>query len=83
MDAMEKIKNEEIEEITLLEVITAIVEVTVEDLVKKLKKERMLVLDGARTGETGREHPDKRVDFSKLSYGELCAFLDDNPKARL
>jgi len=42
-----------------------------------------VALGGAVSGEMGREAPDKRVDFSKLSYSELCAFLDNNPKAKL
>ncbi|MCL2037021.1 MAG: hypothetical protein FWG83_06525 [Oscillospiraceae bacterium] len=40
-------------------------------------------IQGAITGETGRESPDGRVDFSKLSYNELCAFLERNPQAKL
>ena len=40
-------------------------------------------LQSAVTGETGRETPDKRVDFSKLSYSELCSFLEQHPKAKL
>jgi len=40
-------------------------------------------LIGAVTGETGREAPDNKVDFSKLSYSELCAFMDKNPRARI
>ena len=40
-------------------------------------------LNGATTGETGRETPDKRVDFSKLSYSELCSFLEKHPRTKL
>jgi len=40
-------------------------------------------LTGAVTGEAGREAPDNRVDFSKLSYSELCAFMEKNPKVRI
>lgn len=42
-----------------------------------------MCLNGAVTGETGRETPDKRVDFSKLSYSELCSFLEKHPRAKL
>ncbi|MDR0197382.1 MAG: phage scaffolding protein [Oscillospiraceae bacterium] len=40
-------------------------------------------LSGAVPGETGRETPDDRADFSKLNYSQLCAFLERNPKANL
>jgi len=46
-------------------------------------RECEMCLKGAVTGETGRETPDKRVDFSKLSYSELCSFLEKNPQAKL
>ncbi|MCL2754874.1 MAG: hypothetical protein FWD35_04040 [Oscillospiraceae bacterium] len=37
---------------------------------------------GAVPGDTGREKFDNRVDFSKLSYGELCDFLAKNPNSK-
>jgi len=40
-------------------------------------------LVGAVSGETGREIPDNRVDFSKLSYSELCKFLESNPRVKI
>jgi len=40
-------------------------------------------ITGAVTGETGREIPDNRADFSKMSYSELCAFMEKNPKAKI
>jgi hypothetical protein len=41
-----------------------------------------VTFQGAVAGETGREAPDKRVDFSKLSYSELCAILENHPNSK-
>jgi hypothetical protein len=70
--------NEEIERIIDMAVERAIAKV-----MEKAEADRPVVLSGAVSGETGRETPDKRVDFSKLSYCELCAFLENHPKAKL
>jgi hypothetical protein len=40
-------------------------------------------MKGARTGENGAEDGDGRVDTSKMSYDELCAYLAENPDAKL
>lgn len=42
-----------------------------------------LRMKGARTGENGAEDGDGRVDTSKMSYDELCAYLAENPDAKL
>ncbi|MCL1880843.1 MAG: hypothetical protein FWF76_01540 [Oscillospiraceae bacterium] len=41
------------------------------------------MLSSASSGEAGNEVPDKRVDFSQLSYSELCEFLESHPQARI
>lgn len=40
-------------------------------------------MKGAKTGEEGVEEGDKKPDFSKMSYDELCAYLADNPDTNL
>lgn len=40
-------------------------------------------LKGAEPGESGVEEPDKKVDFSKMSYEELCAYMEANPDAKI
>lgn len=69
------------------EVIEKAIEKAVEKAFKKAEevqeKSRAIELQGAITGETGRETPDKRVDFSKLSYSELCSFLERHPQAKI
>lgn len=76
-------------EINLDEAIEKAVERAVERLEAKFSGQfasaetAAVMLSGAVTGETGREYPDKRVDFSKLSYSELCRFLELHPGATL
>ena len=75
-----------IAEKSLDEVIEMAVEKAIEKIMEKMEKiahSKTVILNGAVTGETGREAPDKRVDFSKLSYSELCSFLEKHPKAKL
>ncbi|MCL1903847.1 MAG: hypothetical protein FWF94_05480 [Oscillospiraceae bacterium] len=62
---------------------SAIDEIFVKQNESAAKHDCTLNLNGAVTGETGREAPDKRVDFSKLSYSELCSFLEKHPRAKL
>jgi hypothetical protein len=38
---------------------------------------------GATPGESGNESGDKKVDTSKMSYAELCAYLAENPNAEV
>lgn len=38
---------------------------------------------GAVPGESGNESGDKKVDTSKMSYAELCAYLAENPNAEV
>jgi hypothetical protein len=91
---MEEIKKEviETEEIDDGAVqIDEIIEMTIESIIdraidrvfEKLAEKKSVTLKSAVSGETGRETPDKRVDFSKLSYSELCSFLENHPKARI
>lgn len=40
-------------------------------------------MKGAKTGEDGLEEGDKGVDTSKMTYDELCAYLAENPEAKL
>lgn len=40
-------------------------------------------MKGAKTGEDGNEDGDKGVDTSKMTYDELCAYLAENPDAKL
>ena len=40
-------------------------------------------LKGAKTGEDGIEDGDGKPDLSKMSYDELCAYLEENPGATL
>lgn len=38
---------------------------------------------GANPGEAGNEDPDKKVDFTKMSYEELAAYMEENPDAEI
>lgn len=38
-------------------------------------------IKGASPAETGVESPDSKVDTSKMSYEELCAYMEQNPEA--
>jgi len=38
---------------------------------------------GAKPGETGKEEPDGAVDLKNMSYDELCAYLEENPDAKI
>lgn len=38
---------------------------------------------GAKTGEHGPENGDEGVDMSKMTYDELCAYLNENPDVTL
>ena len=40
-------------------------------------------MKGAKTGENGAESGDNPVDTSKMTYDELCAYLAENPDAKL
>lgn len=40
-------------------------------------------MKGAKPGETGKEDGDDKVDTSKMTYDELCAYLEQNPDAKL
>lgn len=40
-------------------------------------------MKGAKIGEEGVEDGDGKPDLSKMSYDELCAYLNDNPEATL
>lgn len=40
-------------------------------------------MKGAKAGEQGAEDDDQKVDTSKMSYEELCAYLAENPDAKL
>ena len=40
-------------------------------------------LKGAVPGEAGNEDPDKKVDFSKMSYEELATYMEENPDAEI
>ncbi len=40
-------------------------------------------MKGAEPGEAGKEDADDKVDFSKMSYDELSAYLEQNPDAKL
>lgn len=40
-------------------------------------------MKGAKTGEEGVEDGDDKPDLSKMSYDELCAYLNDNPETTL
>jgi len=86
---MEEVKTEEIVEEVQQEEVKEVAEKSIEDIIDmvidkvfaKLAEKKTVVLNSAVSGETGRETPDKRVDFSKLSYSELCAFLENNRQA--
>ncbi len=38
---------------------------------------------GAKTGETGKENPDGKVDTSKMTYSELAAYMAANPDTKI
>lgn len=40
-------------------------------------------MKGAKAGEDGVDEGEEKVDTSKMSYDELCAYLADNPDAKL
>jgi len=40
-------------------------------------------MKGAVPGETGKEDPDGKVNFSKMGYDELAAYMAENPDAKL
>ena len=40
-------------------------------------------IKGAEPGDAGKEDPDSKVDTSKMSYEELCAYLEESPGAEL
>lgn len=40
-------------------------------------------MKGAKVGESGNEDGDHGVDTSKMSYDELCAYLNENPGTSL
>ena len=40
-------------------------------------------MKGAAPGEGGKEDGDDKVDFSKMTYDELSAYLEQNPDAKL
>ena len=40
-------------------------------------------IKGAKPGEGGKEDPDGKVDFSKMTYSETLAYLAENPDAKI
>ena len=40
-------------------------------------------MKGAKVGENGSDDEKDEKDVSKMSYDELCAYLADNPDAKL
>lgn len=40
-------------------------------------------MKGAEPGDPGKEDPDNKVDTYKMSYEELCAYMEENPDATL
>lgn len=40
-------------------------------------------MKGAKTGENGKDDGDDKPDLGNMSYDELCAYLADNPDAKL
>ncbi len=40
-------------------------------------------MKGAKTGENGKDDGDDKPDLANMSYDELCAYLADNPDAKL
>jgi dynactin complex subunit len=75
----------------LTKAVGAAVDTAIEKMIAKVEEMRAvqaqtaisLTLNGAVSGESGNDTPDKRVDFSKLSYSELCEFLERHPSAML
>lgn len=69
---------------------------TIKDLADQIKKlteaedskflfetEKKPSFKGAKPGETGKEEPDGAVDLKNMSYDELCAYLEENPDAKI
>lgn len=67
---------------------------TLDDQIKKLQgaedskflfdtQAKKTKMKGAEPGDPGKEDPDKKVDTSKMTYDELCAYLEENPDAEL
>ena len=79
--------GEEVEEVEVVEEVgkslNEVIETAVESAVGKALENKSIVLRSAVAGETGREVPDNRVDFSKMSYSELCAFLESHKSNKL
>ncbi|MCL2357107.1 MAG: phage scaffolding protein [Defluviitaleaceae bacterium] len=40
-------------------------------------------IKGAKPGESGTKAPDDKVDFAKMTYEELAAYMDANPGAEI
>lgn len=40
-------------------------------------------MKGAEPGDPGKQDPDNKVDTSKMTYEELCAYLEENPDVTL
>lgn len=67
---------------------------TLDDQIKKLQgaedskflfdtQTKKTKMKGAEPGDPGKEDPDNKVDTSKMTYEELCAYLEENPDAEL
>lgn len=67
---------------------------TLDDQIKKLQsaedskflfdtQTKKTKMKGAEPGDPGKEDPDNKVDTSKMTYDELCAYLEENPDAEL
>jgi TolA-binding protein len=57
--------------------------VEAEDTKFLFETEKKPSFKGAKPGETGKEGPDGAVDLKNMSYDELCAYLEENPDAKI
>lgn len=67
---------------------------TLDDQIKKLQgaedskflfdtETKKTKMKGAEPGDPGKDDPDNKVDTSKMTYDELCAYMEQNPDATL
>lgn len=50
---------------------------------KVLFKTEKQTIKGAQAGGSGKEEPDGKVDFDKMTYSEIAAYMAENPDAQI
>ena len=48
-----------------------------------LSPDEVMALKAERDAAVSENKPDKRINFSKLNYSELCAFLEKHPQYKI